>query len=171
MSLTCNADDIQGLDAHCQDTLAAFKQVDPNAVILPGIGLPSQGNGVCTITHGMPGAPKMSINGLTSNSALANNALFSSECSGGQYLNLYEMMLPDGRRTDGQRSAAQTYHNALAANGLDVSSQHVHWSGMDVGGDPLVFAIHHQNVGLDPVDFAQRTVDALQIYNSYAGMH
>lgn len=66
----------------------------PQGAIVPGIGLPSQGAGVTTITHTM-GGPVMKINGLASKSILANNGLYTFEITGGKWLNLYEVMIPD----------------------------------------------------------------------------
>lgn len=146
-------------DAVCRECEHVFQGLDPKATILPGIGLPSQSNGVCTITHGMPGMPNLRINGLESHSPLANNALFSAECSDGHSLNLYEVMVPDTvGATPGAISSGEAYTQRLRNEGLDVAGTHFHWWGME----PQVVAIHHQNVDMHPVDFAQRTVSALQ---------
>jgi hypothetical protein len=113
-----------------------------DAAVLPVIGYPSHSGGVVTITHGMD--HKMSINGLVSNSPLANNALYSVECTGGQFLNLYEAMIPDIPGKNGQPSTAQLYVNALRDNGLDVAGVHFHWFGASVvPGNTLVAAVHH----------------------------
>lgn len=150
-------------DATCRECERVFKGFDPNATILPGIGLPSQNNGVCTITHGMPGAKNLKINGLESKSPLANNALFSTECTGGTTLSLYEMMLPEGRsNVPGESSAAELYAKELNDSGLSVAGSHWHWWA----STPYVAAIHHQNVGMDPVQFVKKTVAALTNYSN-----
>jgi len=50
---TCSRLTVNELDGLCNGSLNQFKQYDEGAMILPGIGLPSQNNGVCTIMHGM----------------------------------------------------------------------------------------------------------------------
>src|ERR1044071_8251439 len=87
---------VQQLDNLCRQSERQFKRVDPKAMILPKIGLPSENKGVCSILHTMPGHPNLKINGFESKSPLANSGLFSTECAYGRYLNLYEMMLPEG---------------------------------------------------------------------------
>jgi len=172
---SCNPTDLTMLDSLCQSGLGLFQGIDPSAAIFPGIGLPSQNNGVCTITHTMgPTAAKLKINGLISNSPLSNNALFSFECavlgssgsdnSTGMWLNLYEVMVADFAKTNGMRSAGQTYINKLFANGLDVTATHYHWTGSDLNGQNFVIAVHHQNIGLAPADFIGKTSDALKTY-------
>lgn len=167
---TCSALSPQQLDQLCVATNEQFKAVDPNSAILPGIGLPSQNNGVCTITHTMGTGQKMKINGLTSNSPLANNALYSSECAEGQFLNLYEIMVPDVQGAPGQLSTAQYYTQQLYANGLRPDGVHFHWAGT---GTPH-WAVHHSDVGRAPNSFAQRTVssiNAFKAYNQQASVH
>jgi hypothetical protein len=68
-------------DDDCKALEAQWKLFDPDASILPGIGLPSQYEGVCTIIHQFPNMAPMVINGLISMSALSNYALFSTECA------------------------------------------------------------------------------------------
>jgi hypothetical protein len=154
-------------DATCGQILNVFQTLDPKAAIMPGIGLPSQNNGVCTITHVMPGMPDLKINGLTSKSPLANNALFSAECADGKILNLYEMMLPDvASPTPGGLSSVEAYTRDLSAAGLNVAGTHFHWWG----ASPYVAAVHHQSASVDPVTFAERTVQALQNFNANMNM-
>lgn len=149
-------------DNLCKMSEASFKIFDENATILPGIGLPSQNKGVCTIIHGMgPGAHNLKINGLESQSPLANAALFSSECADGKYMNLYEMMLPEGiSKTPGNESNAEKYAKELNQLGINVAGTHWHWWA----SDPYVVAIHHQNIGMNPVVFVDKTVKALMNY-------
>jgi hypothetical protein len=96
------------------------------------------------------------------NSPLCNNALFSSECSGDKYINLYEVLIPDIPGTNGALSTAQIYVNALAAQGLDVAGFHFHWTGSTVlANDKLVAAVHHQKINMDPLTFSMKTIAAL----------
>jgi hypothetical protein len=147
------------------DTLLQQWKVFPNAAILVPLG---PGNGSVTITHTMPG-PKMSINGLVSNSPLANNALYSAECAADaqgnlHYLNLYEVMLPDIPGVAGQLSTGSIYVNALENAGLDVAGVHFHWWGSTiVPQDKGVVAVHHQKVDMPPAEFSRRTIAALQL--------
>lgn len=105
----------------------------------------------------------LKINELSSKSLLSNNALFSSECSRGKFLNLYKIMLHDIPGKNGRASSAEIYVNALRDNGLDVTSVHFHWWGSSLGDkDRGVTAIHHQKIGMHPIDFTQRTIDALK---------
>lgn len=139
-----------------------WKQVFPDATILPVIGYPSKGNGVVTITHTMGDCKFLKINGLKSKSPLSNNALFSSECSDGKYINLYEIMLPDIPGKCGEPSTVQIYVNTLQEYGLDVAGNHYHWTGAKMDGYfPL--AIHHQNIGMAPHEFVCRTLKALKV--------
>lgn len=152
------------MDRLCRGSEAQFKQFDKNASILPGIGLPSQNNGVCTLLHTMgPGAHNLKINGLESKSPLANAALFSTECSGGKFINLYEMMLPEGlAKAPGKKSNAELYAEELNKRGINVAGAHWHWWA----SDPYVAAIHHQNIGMNPVNFSNQTVNALDNYQN-----
>jgi hypothetical protein len=152
-------------DGICKSLEAQFKTIDPNASVLPGIGLPSQSGGVCTITHTMPGMPKMNINGQTCNSALCNNALFSTECAAetGKPLTLYEIMVPDVPGPSGAPSSAQMYINTLSRAGqMDVNASHYHWTGTSV---PTV-AVHHSSSSLSPDQFVNNTIQALGPFSS-----
>ena len=143
-----------------------WRQLFPDAAPLPGIGMPSQNKGVLTLTHtatmrGMAPMPPMTINGLPSNSPLANNALASHEVSNGRWLNLYEIMLPEIPGTNGAPSSVQRYVDALIAQGVDVAGNHYHWTGGQMAGRfPL--AIHSQSSVLDPATFAQAHVNAIK---------
>ncbi|AYV76648.1 MAG: hypothetical protein Terrestrivirus10_32 [Terrestrivirus sp.] len=154
-------------DDICKQCETSFKKFDPSASVLPGIGLPSQNNGVCTIIHGMgPGSTKLKINGLESSSPLANAALFTTECTQGKTLNLYEMMLPEGiSSVPGNKSNAELYSEELNRAGINVAGQHWHWWA----SDPYVAAIHHQNVGMNPVEFVNKTTNALTNYRNRMG--
>jgi len=139
------------------DTLAEWQKVFPDAVIL------IQTADVIVITHTMGDGILMKINGLESKSPLSNNALYSFECAGGNYLNLYEVMVPDIPDVEGDASTAQIYVGALRDNGLDVAGIHFHWWGSEVyEEDKGVTAIHHQKYRMNPVEFSKRTIAAIQ---------
>jgi len=125
--------------------------------------LPSNDEGVATLTHTVDLMP-MKINGLSSNSPLANNALYSFEQSNGKYINLYEVMLPDIPGKNGELSTVQHYVKSLEMYGLNVSGNHFHWTGATMyQNDRGVLAIHHCNIDMDPIEFSQRTLKALEM--------
>lgn len=140
-----------------------WQRAFPSASLLPVIGLPSNAEGVATLTHG--GGHTMKINGLPSKSALANNALYSFECSEGVYVNLYEIMLPDIPGQHGEPSTVEYYTKLLNKYGLSVSSSHYHWWGSFVLPEAtLIAAVHHQttNNEITPLEFSRRTIQALK---------
>ena len=140
---------------------AEWKKVFSDASLFPVIGLPSNNKGVMTLTHTMgPGSPPLMINGLPSNSPLANNALYSSEVSRGRYINLYEIMLPEIPGSNGEPSATQRYVNAAQRLGIDVAGNHYHWTGAKMMGY-FPTAVHTQQIGMDPIEFTRRTIIAL----------
>lgn len=151
-------------DMHALAIVNRWRQLFPDAAPLPGIGMPSQNKGVLTLTHTMtmPGlkAPPMLINGLPSNSPLANNALYSAEVTNGRWLNLYEIMLPEFPGVRGGPSAVQRYVNTLQAQGVDVAGNHYHWSGgTTMGHFPI--AVHSQSSNLEPMQFVQAHINAI----------
>lgn len=156
-------------DTIAKQVEAVWKQAFKVATMLPVLGVPSTANGVMTLTHGMDTndgmtMPMMSINGLVSKSPLANNALFSAECVDGKYLNLYEIMLPDMSSSDGSPSSSQIYINELGKQGLDVTATHYHWLGAKIyDNDRGVTAVHHMKVGMNPIEFSNRTIAALNV--------
>ena len=155
--MTCIVD-----DTLAKDLQSIWRQSFPNATILPVIGFPSTGNGVATLTYSM--GDKMSINGLVSNSPLANNALYSAECINNTYLNLHEIMIPDVPGRNGSPSTAEMYVNALRDYGLDVAGVHFHWWGSTVvPTDRGVVAVHHQKAGMHPVEFSEKTMKAIAV--------
>ena len=158
----------QALDDNTARSIVnVWRQFFPDAAPLPGIGLPSQNKGVLTLTHsagnmrGMTPMPPMTINGLPSNSPLANNALASHEVSNGRWLNLYEIMLPESPGANGAPSTVQHYVDTLQAQGVDVAGNHYHWSGGTMMGR-FPIAVHSQSSALDPVRFAQAHVNAVK---------
>jgi len=98
----------------------------------------------------------MTINVLPCRSPLCANGLLSGEWVGDRWLNLYEIMLMDLPDERTGVSTVQFYVKELGRQGLDVAGFHFHWSGA-----PGVLAIHRQNIGMDPMEFSERTLDAL----------
>ena len=144
---------------------AMWKKDIPGALLT---GIPSKGNGVGTLTHEVSirnarADMRLHINGLPSNSILANNAFFTFEVSRGKYINLYEIMLPDIPGTNGEPSTIQYYTKLLSTHGiLAVAGDHFHWFGQSMLGVTSVFAIHHQSTGnMSPEKFSEATIDAL----------
>jgi len=91
-----------------------WKKTFPDATILPEIGFPKTAeNGVMTLTHTLNSdefcMKNLKINGMPSNSHLANNTLFSTEISKCTFLNLYESMLPDIPGHHIKKSTVQFY--------------------------------------------------------------
>ena len=149
-------------DAIAQQVVAEWKQAFADATLLPVIGLPSNNKGVMTMTHTMgANAPPLTINGLPSLSPLSNNALYSCEVSEGKFINLYEIMLPDIPGSNGERSTTQKYTNAMQQQMVDVAGNHYHWTGARMMGY-FATAIHTQQIGMDPIEFARRTLAGLK---------
>jgi hypothetical protein len=150
-------DNESDLDSYARSVEAIWKQL-PAGSLLPGMGLPSQGNGVATYTHQMssPLQP-MIINGLPSKSALANNALYTFEQIGNNWLNLYEVMLPDIPGHNGALSSNQQFIQMLSDQGIQVAGVHFHWFGT-----PATTAIHIQDATMDPKTFSSKMVNVLQ---------
>ena len=149
-------------DALAERILKLWQAVFPDAAF---IAKPSQGNGVATITHTMGDGVLMKINGLPSKSPLANNALYSFECSEGIYMNLYEIMLPDIPGKHGEKSTVEEYTSLLEKYGLSVAGNHYHWYGSFLNPKAtLVAAVHHQttNNKFDPETFSKLTIRALK---------
>lgn len=151
-------------DALAEQVAAVWRAMFPDAAVLPVIGYPSHGKGVMTLTHsgnisGLPPARPMTINGVASSSALANNALYSAELTPSGYLNLYETMLPDVPGKDGVPSLGSRYKNALQASGIEVDGDHYHWAGGEMMGH-FARAIHSKSFGMHPLDFSQRQIRA-----------
>ena len=152
-------------DTNARKILLQWQRAFPDTFILPVVGFPSNnGNKYAVYSHTMGDGMLMKANGLDLKSPLANNALYSFECTGGKFLHFYEIMLPDIPGTNGEPSTVQIYVNELARNGLDVAGLHWHfWGGVGDPEDRGVLAIHHQNVGLHPTQFTRATIDALKV--------
>jgi hypothetical protein len=153
-------------DATARQIEALWKAAFSDATLFPGIGLPSQDNGVAFLTHTLQLGKVMKIDGLPSISPVAANSLYSAENINGKTFNIYEAQIPDIPGTNGEDSTAQIYVRALAANGLIPSGSHFHWTGEyffdgDVR-DHNVAAIHHQEYNMDPLVFTAKTIAALK---------
>ena len=147
---------------------AEWKRAFPDASIFPVIGFPSKGNGVMTLTHSMGNQmPKLKINGLTSLSPLANNALFSTEVSGGKWLTLYEIMIPDIPGVNGSKSSGAVYEDALVRSGITIDGDHYHWKA----SQPFMLAIHTSAIGMHPIEFVRKTIAALNQFISQFPHH
>lgn len=151
-------------DAAAEQVANVWKAMFPDAAVLPVIGYPSKSKGVMTLTHsgnvvGMPPMAPMTINGVSSGSPLANNALYSAEPTAAGFLNLYETMLPDVPGTNGSPSLGTRYKDALQMLGIEVDGDHYHWAGGLMDGY-FARAIHSKNFGMHPMDFSQRQLRA-----------
>jgi hypothetical protein len=147
-----------------------WKSAFPDATLLPGFGLPSQNKkNYLILTHTLGGPdPTMILNGIPCRNPLCVNALYSAEFSMqqkeggvGGYSNFYEIMLQDVPSTNGSPSSVSIYLQSLANYGLLIQGVHFHWLGTNF---PVV-AIHHVGpFGMNPIDFSQRTIQAIQDY-------
>lgn len=81
------------------------------------------------------------------------------------WVHLYRACVPDLPGAHGRRSSAQVYVKALEAAGLDVAASACLFTGLcwplGPGAEAQVRVITHQNVGLEPIEFARRTLVAL----------
>lgn len=143
-----------------------WKEAFPDAAFLP-CASNSQAH---VYTHTL-GPPNMKINGLVSNSPLANNALYSWEVAStedkkvAKYLNLYEVMIVDIPGRNGFPSTVELYTCLLEKKfDLKVNGKHYHWEGAFMNEKAtLIAAIHHSAIDVHPIDFSRRTIAALQL--------
>lgn len=110
------------------------------------------------------------LNGLAVRSPLAAaTGTYTAERvdDGGRrpWVHLYRACVPDLPGANGRRSSAQVYVKALEAAGLDVAASASLFTGLawsvGRGVHAQVRVVTHQNVGLDPIEFARRTLVAL----------
>lgn len=136
-----------------------WKSVFPSAVVSKELS----NENVIVLTHTMNGSTA-SIDGLTCRSPLCNNALASFERTGGTWLNLYEIMVPDQPGSGGAPGTSEIYTTSLINEGkkypgrLTVDGNHYHWSGQS----PFAHAVHHKSVGMHPLDFSAATIASLR---------
>jgi hypothetical protein len=160
-----STDDI--IDDDFADRLVnVWKKTFGDAMILPVIGYPSNSGGIVTITHSINSIMSnnyLSINGVYTKSMLANNGFYSGEISNGHYLNLYKIIIPDIPGNHGELSTGQIYINSLKQNGLDISSVGCQWLGASLSKhDRGIITVHHQKIGLDPIEFTRKTISSLE---------
>ncbi|BCU03462.1 hypothetical protein [Pandoravirus japonicus] len=112
----------------------------------------------------------VTLNGLAVRSPLAAaTGTYTAERvdDGGRrpWVHLYRACVPDLPGANGRRSSAQVYVKALEAAGLDVAASASLFTGLawsvGRGVHAQVRVVTHQNVGLDPIEFARRTLVAL----------
>ena len=140
-----------------------WKKEFPDALILPTIGFPEvAGNCVMTLTHTLNTKcfcmDDLRVNGLRSKSILANNGFFTSEISKCQFLNIYQIQLPDIPGECGERSTVQYFIDKLTEYGIQVSASNYHLTG---AGQPFILAVNSYNVGMCPEEFTCKTIKAL----------
>jgi hypothetical protein len=118
--------------------------------------------GVLEITHST-GLPDVKINGYPTRSA-ASRGVFSTECSNGEYVNTYSLPVPDIAAQDGQLNTVKYYVRALTDQQYYASGVSTHWSATSIypGKDHGVVYVYHDNIGNDPVTFAQHSITAVQ---------
>lgn len=146
------------IDNVCQNVLNAFKRFDSNAQML---SVPSQNGGICMIVHS-PFETKPKIGGATSNSPLSNASIFTFERSGNQWINLHQTSIPDVNSIPNQVPPVDVYIKNLSSQGLRVSGKSQNWAS----SDPAIITIYHQSVGMDPVEFANRTVNSMSVFKA-----
>ena len=135
-----------------------FKKTFCDAEILPCIGLPSNNSCVMTLMHKLSQcAPCLKINGLTTKS-LANHSFYSGEVSCGQWLNLYQVNLPNVAGKCGCKSSSDIYTEALVKMGISIDSLTVPWKG----ACPDIVTVHSKAIGMHPVEFAKKQTCALK---------
>lgn len=110
------------------------------------------------------------LNGLLVRSPLAAptgtyTAERATNVEGRPWVHLYRACVPDLPGTSGRRSSAQVYVKALEAAGLDMATSASLFTGLcwpvGRGLQAQMRVVTHQNVGLDPIEFARRTLVAL----------
>lgn len=110
------------------------------------------------------------LNGLLVRSPLAAptgtyTAERAANVEGRPWVHLYRACVPDLPGTSGRRSSAQVYVKALEAAGLDMATNASLFTGLcwpvGRGLQAQMRVVTHQNVGLDPIEFARRTLVAL----------
>lgn len=138
-----------------------------DATLFPGIGLPTQNQGVLFLTHTIQLGKVMKIDGLPNTSPVAANSLYSAENINGMTFNIYEVQMPDIPGVNGEDSTGQIYIKALIAQGLTPAGNHFHWTGQyffdGAVKDHNILAVHHQQYNMDAITFTEKTITALKI--------
>jgi len=186
-NLTNGCPNMTDLDSMCRQSMQAFSGLGGTVDLMPGAGLPSQNEGVCTLmislwpaantsnnsssTTSTPSAggnmfeniSRVTLNGIESKSILLRSGMFSSECYEGKWLNLFEIQLADKKNgTIGAFGLVDKYVQDISRSGLEIAGVHFHFFGVE----PFLIAVHHQSTAISPVLFAQKTNQALKDYRS-----
>lgn len=140
-----------------------WKKCFCDALILPKIGLPSCGKGVMTLTHKLGNCSCLRINGLASKSILMNNSFYSAEVSNCQWLNVYQIALPNVPGKDGCKSSAEVYTEALVKMGISIGSM----SNLVNGACPDTLSITSTAIGMDPCEFTKKQISAIKCVLKY----
>lgn len=149
-------------DCLAQEIECIWKEAYCDAKIIPQIGYPSCGNGVMTLTHSL-GLPPIRINGLCTQSMLANNSLFTSEVSCGKWLNLYQTNLPNVPGKCGCKSSGEVYIESLVKLGISVETDGYNWKG----SCPNMLTFRSKAIGMDPIDFSKKSIAAVKAVLEY----
>ena len=150
-------------DSIKQFVLSEFKKVDPDAGISQEWSQPGQ---TLLLAHELLPGRKMVINGWVCPLALCNKALFEMGCTDdGQWILMYETMLPDIPGERGGASTSEVYRHELDKAGLSIDGDHYHWKGTD----HAMHAIHHKQLGGAWHAFVANTVQALKV--AQAALH
>lgn len=153
-------------DCLAREIECLWKKAFCDATIVPCLGQPSKTCGVLWLTHTLGkslGKCPHTINGLPIRSPLVNNAQYTAEVSNCQWVNLYEIMLPDIPGKCGCKSSTEVYVEALVKLGISVEGDHYHWKGMC----PHSFAIHSKALGMDPQTFTKKQIAAIKATIEY----
>lgn len=137
-----------------------------DATIVPCIGQPSKTCGVLLLTHTLNKLLNKcppTINGLSVKSPLANNAFYSAEVSECQWVNLYEIILPDIPGKCGCKSSTEIYIEALVKLGISVEGNDSKWKGMC----PYSLSIKSKAIGMDPQSFTKKQISAIKATIEY----
>jgi hypothetical protein len=151
-------------DCLAREIECIWKQAFCDSILIPCIGVPSTARCVMTLTHTMGKcAPKIRLNGLESRSPLVNNAFYSAEVSGGKWLNLYQVMIPDIPGKCGCKSSGEIYTEALVKLGISIEGDHYNWKG----SCPFMLAINSKAIGMSPCDFSKKQIAALRAVSDH----
>ena len=130
-----------------------------NAMLLPEIGIPSCACGVMTLTVDVGKCiPKIRINGLRTRSILARNAWYSAEVDNNQWVNLFSIVIPDVAGSCGCKSSGEIYTDALADMGISIDGNGYNWGG----SRPHMLSIKSKAVGMNPIEFSEKQMKAIQ---------
>lgn len=151
-------------DCLAQQIECLWKQCFCDATIVPCLGVPSQTCGVMWLTHTLGKCLNDSkINGLCVRSPLVKNANYTAEVSNCQWVNLYEVILPNIPGKCGCKSTAEVYVEALIKLCISVDSITNDWLGQCQNK----VQIRSKNIGMDPCTFTKKQIAALKATIEY----